>query len=269
VEQLLGVANAKLLDTLATRFAKQRKTAGVACAAAGTRALFLRRHKSALSTIDDLAKSPADLDGLLQRMVPSEFQANAPSGLPGMEMQRLAYIVLPKLEKATGAALAVLAALPAEVALVDFEDASKVALRAKMQQLKGAEMKNGASTDQELSSDFVAAVHLVQLMVRGGQLLTADPLAQGAGKGGPFGWVTDDLSTFVPVMITLALRHPVPLVRMGALQALQLLCQARYVATYPFRGSVQKAFIKAVDDPRWCVRRVARVCYNQYLCATG
>jgi len=196
-----------------------------------------------------------------QVMMPPNFgSTSSPASaakLPSLAVQQLSHTVLPALFSSAKAAAAsaeegrgnsaalesavtLLCALPVEVLCTDCTEELRWCALTGLKCL-GADGTNA-----------VFAAQVLQLLVRA------------AKRGSP--WIEDDLQSVVPPLARLCSSHPVPLVRLGCLQVLQLVITSAQGHVLPFKKLIETATRKAVEDRRREVRLVAVACLNTWHC---
>jgi len=198
-----------------------------------------------------------------QVMMPPRFdggEGSALAKLPPLALQQLSLTVLPTLvgaakhraaaggggirgasdRAALESAVTLLCALPAEVLCADCPEELRWCALTGLKCLK------------EDSVDAVFCVQVLQLVVRAAQRKSA--------------WLEDDLSSVVPPLLGACATHPVPLVRLGCLQVLQLLIEESQGHMLPFKKQIEISTRKAVEDRKREVRLIAVACLNAWHC---
>lgn len=220
----------------------------------------------------------------LQVLLPPQFSRGESSKpkLPPLSLQQLSSTTLPSLlerakkgakpgaEDAGGRAalestVALLCALPVEVACGEYSDAMRWCTLTSLKRLKEAAAPLPASTSAATparaggsagsTSDAGASVFAAQAL----QLL-----ARACKKSAA--WVEDNLHSVVMPLTVLSVEHPVPLVRLGSLQALHLLIDNSYGHLLQFKRPIEGALRRVVDDRRREVRLLAVACLNAWHC---
>jgi hypothetical protein len=193
--------------------------------------------------------------------------------LPPLALQRLSMTTLPLLvdraktatpdSTATAAlsaatrraalesAIALLSALPAEVACGGCEEYLRWCTLAGLARLQEDNASSTASS-AEVTERATFAVQVLQLLLR--------------AAGQSAAWVEDELHTVVVVLAGVGSKHAVPLVRLASAQALLSLVQSSHGHLVPFKKQIQAATSRLVEDRRREVRLVGVACLNAWHC---
>lgn len=208
-----------------------------------------------------------------QVLLPSEIigaqssEAEAAARLPPLALQRLSLTTLPGLVQrakaaaaagpgravsasaALASAVALLCALPLEVSCGDCAEDLRWCVLVGLGNLKSVLQSEAAPA----SDGSAAAAQVLQLLVRAVKREAS--------------WVEDELHSVVPPLLLACTLHPVPLLRLAALQALIHLVRQSCGHLTPWKKQLEAALAKAVADRRKEVRHLAVVCLNSWHCS--
>mmetsp|Transcript_119297 Transcript_119297/g.232110 ORF Transcript_119297/g.232110 Transcript_119297/m.232110 type:complete len:1162 (+) Transcript_119297:1661-5146(+) len=148
-------------------------------------------------------------------------------------------------------AVALLSALPTEVACGDCGDSLRWCTLAGLARLQ-EDNSNSTASPAETGEKATFAVQVLQLLLRAASRSAA--------------WVEDELHTVVAVLTGVGCKHIVPLVRLASAQALLFLVKSSHGHLVPFKKQIQAATKRLVEDRRREVRLVGVACLNAWHC---
>jgi len=263
---------------------------GAACCWAATVAALLRRGgfagpvasflEALLSLLESGAPAARFIPQAFRVLMPPHFgtanadgaskQAAAASPpktvLPPLALQQLSLTTLPLLvdraktdavessatrRAALESAVALLSALPADVACGDNEDSLRWCTLAGLARLQEDTSKRAPSA-AEVADRATFALQVLQLLLR--------------AAGQSAAWVEDELHTVVAVLTGVGCQHTVPLVRLASAQVLLSLVQSSHGHLVPFKKQIQVATSRLIEDRRREVRLVGVACLNAWHC---